>query len=123
MRRFLTLLALILALGAASPTVPDAFAQSRNGDISGALDRLKNNPRYRGDIIGTQVRRTAQGSLLEVQVLRRDDSVIVVYIDPRTGGVVGDSGASRSPVGQSFAPGRSDRPDRDRPGNSKGPKR
>jgi hypothetical protein len=94
MRRFLTLLALILALGVASPTLPDAYAQSRNGDISGALDRLKNNPRYRGDIIGTQVRRTAQGSLLEVQVLRRDDSVVVVYIDPRTGGVVGDSDAS-----------------------------
>lgn len=93
MRRFLTLLALILALGAATLTAPDAFAQSRNGDISGALERLKNNPRYRGDIIGTQVRRTGRGSLLEVQVLRRDDSVIVVYIDPRTGGVVGDSDA------------------------------
>lgn len=100
MRRFLTILALVLALGAVLPTVPDAHAQSRNGDISGALDRLKNNPRYRGDIIGTQVRRTAQGSLLEVQVLRRDDSVIVVYIDPRTGGVVGDSGGRGNNRGQ-----------------------
>ncbi|MBO6783361.1 MAG: hypothetical protein JJ899_08855, partial [Alphaproteobacteria bacterium] len=64
--------------------MPDAGAQSRNGDISGALDRLGNNPRYRGEIIGTQIRQTARGPLFEVQVLRRDDSVIVVYIDPRT---------------------------------------
>ncbi len=91
MRRIFTILALALALGAFTPTIPDAAAQSRNGDISGALERLKNNPRYRGDIIGTQIRQTPRGALFEVQVLRRDDSVIVVYIDPRTGGVVGDS--------------------------------
>lgn len=94
MRKILFILAMVLTFGTAAPVasvVPEAAAQTRSGDLSGALARLKNNPRYAGQIIGTQIRRTGGRSLYEVQVLRRDDSVIVVYIDPRTGGVIGDS--------------------------------
>lgn len=67
------------------------MAQSRGSDLSSSLQRLQNNPRYQGRIIGTQIRRTERGALYEVQILRPDDRVIVVYIDPATGGVVGDS--------------------------------
>ncbi len=91
MRKLLASLIIILAFGLVTIPVQHAVAQSRGGDLSGALDRLQNNPRYRGRIIGTQIRRTERGALYEVQILRTDDSVIVVLIDPNTGGVVGDS--------------------------------
>ncbi len=91
MRRFLTLLTIILAIGLVAVPLSDAVAQGRSGDLSGSLQRLQNNPRYQGRVIGTQIRRTERGALYEVQILRPDDRVIVVYIDPATGGVVGDS--------------------------------
>lgn len=91
MRKLLTLLALSLALSLAAIQTPPAAAQSR-GDLSGALERLQNNPRYQGRVIGTQVRRTRDGAIYEVQILRPNDRVIVVYINPATGRVVGDSG-------------------------------
>lgn len=92
MRKLLALLIIILAAGLVFTPVNQAVAQSRGGgDLSGSLERLQNNPRYQGRIIGTQIRRTARGALYEVQILRPDDRVIVVYIDPTTGGVVGDS--------------------------------
>lgn len=81
------------------------MAQSRGGDLSGSLERLQNNPRYQGRIIGTQIRRTERGALYEVQILRSDDRVIVVYIDPNTGGVIGDS----QQRGGGSAPGSRDR--------------
>ncbi|NKB47725.1 MAG: hypothetical protein GKS02_00020 [Alphaproteobacteria bacterium] len=91
MRKLLALLIIFLATSLVAIPVQPAAAQSRGGDLSGALDRLQGNPRYQGQIIGTQIRRTERGALYEVQILRRDDRVIVVYIDPATGGVVGDS--------------------------------
>ena len=91
MRKFLAILAVILAAGLVSVPADRAFAQSRGADLSSSLQRLQNNPRYQGRIIGTQIRRTERGALYEVQILRPDDRVIVVYIDPATGGVVGDS--------------------------------
>jgi hypothetical protein len=91
MRKLLTLLIIILTTSLVAIPVQHAAAQSRGGDLSGALDRLQSNPRYQGRIIGTQIRRTERGALYEVQILRSDDRVIVVYIDPATGGVVGDS--------------------------------
>ena len=92
MRKLLASLIIILAAGLVFTPVNQAAAQARGGgDLSGSLERLQNNPRYQGRIIGTQIRRTAQGALYEVQILRPDDRVIVVYIDPTTGGVVGDS--------------------------------
>ena len=91
MRKLLTLLIIILTTSLVAVPVPPAAAQSRGGDLSSALNRLQGNPRYQGRIIGTQIRRTERGALYEVQILRSDDRVIVVYIDPTTGGVVGDS--------------------------------
>lgn len=78
-------------------TVPGggaAYAQSM-GDISGTLSRLKNNPRYQGRILGTHIRQNRDGYVYEVRILRPDDRIILVYIDPQTGGVVGDSDRSR----------------------------
>ena len=103
MRKFLAILAVILACGLISVPADRAFAQSRGADLSNSLQRLQNNPRYQGRVIGTQIRRTGRGALYEVQILRADDRVIVVYIDPATGGVVGDS-LSRGASGN--APGR-----------------
>ncbi len=92
MRKLLASLTIFLALGLVSTPVDQAAAQGRSGgDLSSSLQRLQNNPRYQGRVIGTQIRRTARGPLYEVQILRADDRVIVVYIDPATGGVVGDS--------------------------------
>jgi len=92
MRKLLALLIIILAAGLAALPAQEAAAQSRGGgDLSSSLQRLQNNPRYRGRIIGTQIRHTEGGALYEVHILRPDDRVIVVYIDPATGGVVGDS--------------------------------
>jgi len=92
MRRLLALLIIILTASTAAIPVNPAAAQGNSGDLSRALDRLQSNPRYEGRIIGTQIRRTERGALYEVQILRRDDRVIVVYLDPNTGKIVGDSG-------------------------------
>jgi len=106
MRTTLIALALLLATAfAALPAAPVA-AQTRGGDLSGTIERLQNNPRYQGRIIGTQIRRTARGALYEVQILRHDDRVIVVYIDPATGGVVGDSEQRGDSGGRSRGRGR-----------------
>ena len=66
-------------------------AQGSSGDLGAALSRLKNNPRYQGRILGTHTVPKGDSFLYEVRILRRDDRVILVYIDPATGGVVGDS--------------------------------
>ena len=91
MRKLLTFLIIILATSLVAIPAHNAAAQSRGANLSDSIERLQNNPRYRGRIIGTQIRRTERGALYEVQILRADDCVIVVYMDPITGGVVGDS--------------------------------
>ena len=79
--------------------LPDtAFAQSKksaSADLSNALSRLKNNPRYNGRVLGTHLRKTGKGYVYEVRILRPNDSVVVVYISSETGGVIGDSERSR----------------------------
>ncbi|MGB0671735.1 MAG: PepSY domain-containing protein [Rhodospirillales bacterium] len=91
MKKFLALIALTLCvLGAFDPTRP-AAAQGRSGDLSAALSRLANNPRYEGRVLGTHLRQTQRGVLYEVRILRPDDRIVLVYIDPETGGVVADS--------------------------------
>jgi plasmid stabilization system protein ParE len=84
---FAAALLLLLALGFSGP----AHAQSAPRELLDSLSRLQNNPSYAGRILGTQLRRSAQGPLYEVRILRPDDQVVIVYIDPKTGGVVGDS--------------------------------
>lgn len=87
------ILIFLLALGSFS--VPQtAFAQSASkssAELSKALSRLKKNPRYYGRILGTHLRRSGKNYVYEVRILRPDDSVIVVFISPQTGGVIGDS--------------------------------
>ena len=100
MRNFLTIAALAAFLGVSAaapvPALAQSYAQSGSGDISSALSRLKNNPRYQGRILGTHVKRGGGRYLYEVRILRPDDRVILVYIDPDTGGVVGDSERRRT---------------------------
>lgn len=95
MRRILSILTLVLLIGSLnsmnSTSYAQSFAQSGSPEIAGALSRLKNNPRYQGRILGTHVKRNSGRLLYEVRILRPDDRVILVYIDPQTGGVVGDS--------------------------------
>ena len=86
------LVSLVLAAFVAAVPAPEsAFAQGASRDIARTLDRLENNPRYRGRILGTHLRTIRGRTLYEVRILRRDDSIVLVYIDPQTGGVVGDS--------------------------------
>jgi len=96
MIRILSILLLTLFLGLNSAAINQAGAQDSSREIAGALSRLKNNPRYRGRILGTHVKKTNSGFVYEVRILRRDDRVILVYIDPQTGGVIGDSERNRS---------------------------
>lgn len=69
-----------------------AYAQQRF-NLDQAIQRLKSNPKYRGRVLGTRVVNAAAGKLVEVRILRPDDRIIIVYIDPETGGVVADSGS------------------------------
>ncbi len=96
MRKLITIVAAAAFLGVAPAASVSAYAESRWGDISSALSRIKNNPRYKGRIIGTHVRPAGDQYLYEVRILRPDDRVILVYIDPNTGGVVGDSERRRT---------------------------
>lgn len=91
MRKFISILALVFFLGTLNSMNSTTYAQSGSPEIAGALARLKNNPRYQGRILGTHVKETGGRYLYEVRILRPDDRVILVYIDPQTGGVVGDS--------------------------------
>ncbi len=96
MRKLLKLLGCLAVAGALTVAALPAGAQSERGNLSDALDRLQDSKRYQGQIIGTQIRRTRDGAVLEVQILRDNDRVIVVYIDPATGNVVGDSSRRNS---------------------------
>lgn len=108
MRRILIIAALAAFLGTGFPAPPPVHAQGQPAEIAGALARLKNNPRYRGRILGTHVMRDGPRYLYEVRILRPDDRIILVYIDPETGGVVGDSERRRVVTPEQ----RYDRPDR-----------
>lgn len=84
--------ALFLTVLMSTATPPDR-AQAQ--DINAALSRLKDNPRYAGRVLGTHLRRDGGSYLYEVRILRRrDDRVVLVFIDPDTGRVVGDSESS-----------------------------
>jgi hypothetical protein len=86
----------ILFLLCAAVVSERAMAQNGARDITASLSRLKNIPRYQGRVLGTHIKRDGGRYLYEVRILRRDDRVILVYIDPETGGVVGDSLSSNA---------------------------
>jgi len=94
--RKIFLIFMVFGLFVGTPAGPrDAQAQVRAqagpGDLSGALSRLKSDPRYQGRILGTHIVSHSGRRVYEVRILRPDDRIILVYIDPRTGKVVGDS--------------------------------
>ncbi len=68
-----------------------AYAESRF-NLQKTLRRLKANPKYSGRVLGTRVVQASGRKLVEVRILRPNDRVIIVYVDPQTGGVVADSG-------------------------------
>ena len=88
---YLCVLPLIAALLSIAAVPQAAYGQSASRDITQTLSRLENNPRYQGRVLGTHLRQEGDQFLYEVRILRPDDRVILVYIDPKTGGVVGDS--------------------------------
>lgn len=97
MRKYLFIYIVLALLAMGGGTATDAFAQAASADLGSVLSRLKNNPRYKGRILGTHIVERNGRSIYEVRILRRDDKIILVYIDPETGGVVGDS--QRNKVG------------------------
>jgi len=89
----LSLLLLFSGFAGVGPSA-SAFAQSQNKssvDISSSLARLQNIPQYQGRVLGTHLRRSNGGYVYEVRILRDNDTVIIVFISPQTGSVVGDS--------------------------------
>lgn len=92
----LSLITLSAAVFVAFAPLTEAVAQNQSRDLGSSLSRLQNNPRYQGRILGTHVVRRQSRQLYEVRILRPDDRVILVYIDPKTGGVVGDSERQRT---------------------------
>jgi uncharacterized membrane protein YkoI len=95
MTKLLAVFTIVFLLCAAVPS-ERAMAQNGARDITASLSRLKNIPRYQGRVLGTHIKRDGERYLYEVRILRRDDRVILVYIDPETGGVVGDSISSNA---------------------------
>lgn len=88
-----SLLLLCFTVGAfGGPKSAQAQSVKRNSsEISSTLSRLQQNPRYQGRILGTHLRKSGKSYVYEVRILRPDDSVIIVFISPQTGGVIGDS--------------------------------
>jgi uncharacterized protein involved in exopolysaccharide biosynthesis len=89
LRRPLAALAAVLiglASGAALAQAPDLFS---------ILAQLQRNPQYAGRVLTTQQYYPDPGSprfLYEVRILRPDDRIIIVYIDPANGRIVSVSG-------------------------------
>ena len=95
MKRFLVAFSVAFVMLTTVPLVTPggsatAYAES-SFNLQQTIKRLKNNPKYRGKILGTRRIQTAQGELVEVRILKTNDKIIIVYIDPQTGGVVGDT--------------------------------
>lgn len=96
MFKVISLISFVAALFIAFAPLTEASAQNRSRDLGSSLSRLQNNPRYQGRILGTHIVNRQSRQLYEVRILRPDDRVILVYIDPKTGGVVGDSERNRA---------------------------
>lgn len=95
MKRILIAVLLGISIQLIAPPIPGfgdrpAFAQ-KSFNLQKTLKRLSANPRYRGRVLGTRVVRTNSGNLVEVRILKPNDRIIIVYIDPQTGGVVSES--------------------------------
>lgn len=88
-RRFAALAAAVLlslSAGSALAQAPDLFS---------ILAQLQRNPDYAGQVLTTQQYYPDPGSpsfLYEVRILRPDDRIVIVYIDPMSGRIVSVSG-------------------------------
>ncbi len=71
--------------------VPAAPAWGASADLQSTISRLKNNPYYRGRVLSTHIREFDGRTIFEVRILKKNDRIVIVYIDPETGGVIGDS--------------------------------
>ena len=83
---------------AAIVAVGGAFAQNAP-DLFSILANLQRNPAFAGEVLTTQQYYPNPGSprfLYEVRILRPDDSIVIVYIDPMTGQIVSNPGALRN---------------------------
>ena len=70
-------------------------AQAQNPpDLFSILANLQRNPAYAGEVLTTQQYYPpgSQRFLYEVRILRPDDTIVIVYIDPMTGQIVRTSG-------------------------------
>jgi uncharacterized membrane protein YkoI len=88
----LTLCAALLALGIVLSAPIDAAAQGKSGRLNKSLSELSADPRYSGRVLGTHIRKSGGRKVYEVRILRPNDRILLVYIDPKTGRVVGESG-------------------------------
>ncbi len=80
-----------IALALLSASVPAGAQNGSAPDLLSILSQLQQNPAYAGQIVGTQAYRPDPQSdrvLYQVRILRPDDQIIVIYIDPATGQVV-----------------------------------
>ncbi|MCG8492334.1 MAG: PepSY domain-containing protein [Sneathiellales bacterium] len=91
MRVFPTGLISIFAFVFISLAIPIAPVWSDSADLQSSISRLKNNPHYRGKVLSTHIRELDNRSIFEVRILKKNDRIVIVYIDPETGGVIGDS--------------------------------
>lgn len=88
MKRLLLALAIgWLGLG----TLASAAAAQDGRGLFELLDRLQRDQRYEGQVLGTHAVERGGRTLYEVRILTRDDRVVLVYIDPETGAIVGDT--------------------------------
>ena len=79
-------LSVALGAGAALAQAPDLFS---------ILAQLQRNPQYAGQVLTTKQYYPDPGSpqfLYEVRILRPDDRIVIVYIDPMSGRIVSVSG-------------------------------
>ncbi len=62
-----------------------------SAELSNTLSRLASNPKYQGRVLGTHLRRSGKDYLYEIRILRPDDTVVIVFVNPQTGRVIRDS--------------------------------
>ena len=81
----------IIAFVFMSLSVHAPIVHAASADLQASIARLKNNPDYRGKVLSTHIKQRGGRSVLEVRILKKNDRIVIVYIDPQTGGVIGDS--------------------------------
>ncbi len=70
---------------------PSEQVQAAPADLQASIAALKNNPQYRGKILSTNIRNKRGKAIFEVRILRKNDRIVIVYIDPKTGQIIGDT--------------------------------